>query len=184
MNLQEIYQSKLMTPDEAVARFIQSGAVCAADIALAHAPSFYEAVGRAIEGGKLENITQHTLLDTGAFPFYRPEFAGKYHGVSWFTQANARKAINSGIADVMPGYYRDIPGLFRKYIKPEVMVATVSPMDKHGYFSTGCDGSISEALLATAKIILLEVNDHMPRSLSSPQIHISQVSALWRTTSP
>lgn len=184
MNLQEIYQSKLMTPDEAVSRFITNGAVCAADIALAHAPSLYEAVGRAIEAGKLDDVTQHTLLDTGAFPCYRPEFAGKYHGVSWFTQANARKAINGGIADVMPGYYRDIPGLFRDYVKPEVMVATVSPMDKHGYFSTGCDGSISAALLSTAKIILLEVNSYMPRSLTSPQIHVSQVSALWENNQP
>ena len=184
MNLQEIYQSKLMTPDEAVERFIQSGAVLAADIALAHAPSLYEAIGRAIEAGKINNITQHTLLDTGAFPCYRPEFAGKYLGVSWFTQANARKAINAGYGDVMPGYYRDIPGLFRDYVKPEIMVATVSPMDKHGYFSTGCDGSISAALLSTAKIILLEVNEHMPRALSAPQIHVSQVSALWENNKP
>ena len=184
MDLKAMYQSKLMTPDEAVSRFLYSGAVCAADIALAHSPSLYEAVGRAIEAGQLDNITQHTLLDTAPFPFYRPEFAGKYHGVSWFSQAFARKAINAGYADAMPCYYRDIPGLFEEYIKPEVLVATVSPMDKHGYFSTGCDGSISRGLLATAKIILLEVNENMPRALSAPQIHISQVSALWENNEP
>ena len=102
MDLQAMYQSKLMTPDEAVSRFLYSGAVCAADIALAHSPSLYEAVGRAIEAGKLDNVTQHTLLDTAPFPFYRPEFAGKYHGVSWFSQAPALTAINGGFADVMP----------------------------------------------------------------------------------
>ncbi len=179
-----MYQSKLMTPDEAVSRFLYNGAVCAADIALAHAPSFYEAVGRAIEAGQLDDVTQHSLLDTAPFPFLRPEFAGKYHGVSWFSQAFARKAINGGYADAMPCYYRDIPGLFEEYIKPEILVATVSPMDKHGYFSTGCDGSISRGLLHTAKIILLEVNEHMPRALSAPQIHISQVSALWENHQP
>ncbi len=184
MDLHALYQEKMMTPDEAVSRFLYSGAVCAADIALAHAPSLYEAVGRAIEAGKLDNITQHTLLDTAPFPFYRPEFAGKYHGVSWFSQAFARKAINAGYGDAMPCYYRDIPGLFEEYIKPEVLVATVSPMDKHGYFSTGCDGSISQGLLNTAKIILLEVNEHMPRALAAPQIHISQVSALWENHEP
>ena len=98
---QELYNSKLTTPDEAVSRCLHSGAVCASDIALAHSSLFYEAVGRAIAEGRLDDITQHTLLDTGAFPFYRPEFAGKYHGVSWFSQGPARKAINGGFADVI-----------------------------------------------------------------------------------
>ncbi|MDD3348015.1 acetyl-CoA hydrolase/transferase C-terminal domain-containing protein [Oscillibacter sp.] len=183
-NLNTIYQSKLTTPDEAVSRFLHSGAVCASDIALAHSSTLYEAIGRAISAGKLDDITQHTLLDTSPFPFYRPEFAGKYHGVSWFSQASSRKAINAGIADVMPAYYRDIPGLMETYIQPDVLIAVVSPMDKHGYFSTGCDGSISAGILATAKTILLEVNSHMPRSLTSPQIHVSQVSALWENHTP
>ncbi len=183
-NFQLLYQSKRTTPDEAVSRYISSGAVCASDIALAHSAQLYEAVGRAIQAGEISNITQHTLLDTGAFPFYRPEFAGKYNGVSWFSQSASRKAVNGGFADVMPAYYRDFPNLFRENIKPEVMIAVVSPMDKHGYFSTGCDGSISAALLASAKVILLEVNPHMPRSLTSTQIHISQVSALWENDAP
>ena len=34
MDLKAMYQSKLMTPDEAVSRFLYNGAVCAADIAL------------------------------------------------------------------------------------------------------------------------------------------------------
>ena len=104
--------------------------------------------------------------------------------MSWFSQGPARKAINGGFADVMPAYYRDIPGLFQDYVKPEVLIAVVSPMDKHGYFSTGCDGSLSAALFATAKTVLLEVNPHMPRSLSSTQIHISQVDALWENDAP
>lgn len=184
MDLQALYRSKLMTPDEAVSRFLTSGAVCAADIALAHSPLFYDAVARAIRAGRLDDITQHSLLDTGPFPFFQPEFAGKYHGVSWFSQVSARKAVNDGITDIMPAYYRDIPDLFREVIRPDVLVATVSPMDKHGYFSAGCDGSISAALLSTARIILLEVNAHMPRSLSASQIHISQVSALWENNVP
>lgn len=184
MNLQELYQTKRMTPDEAVEKFIFAGAVCASDIALAHSPLLYEAVARAIEGGTLSDVTQHTLLDTGNFPFYRPELSERYHSVTWFSQSFARKAVNKGLADVMPAYYRDIPELFRDYVKPTVLVAVVSPMDKHGYFSTGCDGSISAALLSTAKTILLEVNPNMPRSLTSTQIHISQVSALWENSQP
>lgn len=184
MDIQTLYKEKLMTPDEITKRFIKSGSVIAADIALAHSQEMYEAIGKAVAAGEISDITQHTLLDIGAFPCYREEFAGKMHGVSWFTQAPARKAINAGFADVMPAYYRDIPNIFREYVKAEVMIAMVSPMDKHGYFSTGLDGSASEALIEDAKIIILEVNKKMPRSLSSPQIHISQVSGLFESDKP
>jgi hypothetical protein len=67
-----------------------------------------EVRGMTDSKGKLKNITQHTLLDTGDFPFFQPELAGEYRDVTWFSQAFARKAVNAGLADVMPAYYRDM----------------------------------------------------------------------------
>lgn len=173
-----------MTPQAAVERFIHSGDVCATDLGLAHSAAIYEAIGEAIRSNKLQDITQHSILETGNFPFFRDEFAGKYKAISWFSQDVARRAVGAGRADVMPAYYRDIPNLMEKFIKPNVFIATVSPMDKHGYFSAGCDCSISNALLAAAKVVLLEVNPNMPRVFSTTQIHISQVSALWESNTP
>lgn len=183
--LQQCYADKLTTPEQA-AQLLENGAVCATDIALAHSFQFYEAVQARIAAGELDNITQHSLLETRTPPFFTPEGSGSYHGVTWFSSAAARKAVNQGLADVMPAYYRDIPSLFRERLQPpaEVFVGVVSPMDKHGYFSTGCDGSITPALLQSAKMILLEVNPNMPRSLFAPQIHISQVTALWENDEP
>lgn len=178
-----LYREKMMSPETAAA-LLQSGDVCASDIALAHSELFYNAVGARIEKGELTDITQHSVLDMGARPFFTEELSSQYHGVSWFSGAMARKAINQGHGDVMSSYYRDIPGLFRQYIKPGVFIASVSPMDKHGYFSVGCDSSITSALLDTAHTILLEVNACMPRSLSSPQIHISRVNGLWENNQP
>ena len=183
MDFQTLYQSKLTTVDEA-AKYVCSGVVCATDIGLSNSSMFYEAIGKRIQNGELKDVTQHTLLDTAPYPFYRPEFAGKYHGVSWFSQGAARKAINMGFADVMPAYYRDFPDIHRDYIKPDVFICVVSPMDRHGYFSTGCSGSLTEAILVSAKTILLEVNPQMPRALTAPQIHISQVTALWENEAP
>ena len=57
---QKLYAEKLTTPEGAVEAHLRSGMVCGTDIALAHAPRFYEAVGKAIQDGKLENITQHS----------------------------------------------------------------------------------------------------------------------------
>lgn len=181
---QKLYAEKQVTVEQA-AGMLSSGAVCGADIALAQPNSFYDAVSARVQAGELENIVQHSLLDTYAAPFLTdPKVAENYRCVSWFSQAAARKAVNQGLADVMPCYYRDIPGLFRDFVKADVFVAVVSPMDKHGYFSAGCDGSVTPALLSTAKQVFLEVNSHMPRCVTGPQIHISQVTALWENHKP
>jgi acyl-CoA hydrolase len=183
-NVQKLYAEKLTTAAGA-AELLSSGMVCAADIALAQPFSFYEAVADRVRRGELDNIVQHSLLETRNAAFFSdPEIAAHYRCVSWFSSGVARKSVNQGITDVMPCYYRDIPRMFRDDIQPDVYVAVVSPMDKHGYFSTGIDGSVSQALIQSAKLILLEVNPRLPRCLTSPQIHISQVSALWENEQP
>lgn len=179
----DLYRQKLTTP-ELAAQLIPSDAVCASDIALAQSALFYRALSAQIEENHLHNIIQHNILDIENYPFFTEQIAADYRGVSWFSGAFARKAINKGLADVMPCYYGDYPSLFRNYIKPEIFIGVVSSMDKHGYFSTGCSSSTTDALLESAKTVLLEVNPHMPRSLSSPQIHISRVTALWENDAP
>ena len=183
LDFRQLYQEKLTTPAKA-AELLRDGTVCASDIALSHSAAFYDAVAQRIHKKSLFNITQHSLLDIAAFPFFDEQLAGTYHGVSWFSSAAARKAIGQGAADVMPAYYRDIPALLRDHVQPDVFVGVVSPMDRHGYFSTGCAGSISQAILSGAHQIFLEVNPNMPRSLTAPMIHISQVTALWENAAP
>ena len=78
----------------------------------------------------------------------------------------------------MPAYYRDIPALIRENKQINCICISVSPMDKHGYFSMGPTSSASEDLLSRADYIFLEVNRQMPRSLTAPAIHISRVKAL------
>lgn len=179
----KIYKSKLKTVDE-VASFVSSGAVSASDIALANSALIYEALGKRVAKGELKNVTHHTILDLAHYPFYDPEIAPDLRSVSWFTQGNGRKAVNAGLADVMPCYYSDMPDLFGNYVKPDTFIAVVSPMDKHGYFSTGTSASNSQAMINSAKTILLEVNPNMPRAVTGPQIHISQVTALCENDAP
>ena len=180
MNFNEEYNEKRMTP-QMIAIQVQPGWVCATDIALGVPYAIVDAIGdrtKDVWNDGLSNITLHTMLDTRPLSFFEESNKEKLHGVSWFSGASQRKAVNGGWADVMPAYYRDMPGLFERYIDVDAFFAVVSPMDKHGYFSTGCNGSVSQALINKAKRIYLQVNENMPRALSAPVIHISQVTAL------
>ncbi|MCI9330785.1 MAG: 4-hydroxybutyrate--acetyl-CoA CoA transferase [Oscillibacter sp.] len=183
VDYQALYNEKRMSVEEAAA-LIPSGAVCASDTALAHTESFYQALANRVLRGEVKDITHHSILEFGDRPFFTKEVSEEYHAISWFSGVSARKGINQGYGDVMPAYFRDFPRLFREFSKPEILIAAVAPMDKHGYFSVGCVGGATPALLDTAKTVLLEVNRHMPRSLASPQIHISQVAALWEDDHP
>ena len=183
-DFQKIYSEKLTTP-EGAAKLIESNSCIAADIALSQPFTLYKAIAERVRKGELKNLTQHSLLDTEAAPFMTDaELAENYRGITWFSQAFARKAVNAGIMDVMPAYYRDIPHLLGDVASPDVYVGVVSPMDKHGYFTTGTSHSVSAGILKSAKKVILEVNPNMPRSLSSKLIHISEVDALYENDAP
>ncbi len=180
MSFNEEYRKKLITPAQIAAR-IQPGWTCASDIALAVPYTICDAIGDRVKNDGLSGVTLHTMLDTRPLSFFGEEYKGKLTGISWFSGGGMRKAVNGGWADVMPSYYRDMPSLFTDYVDIDAYIAVVSPMDKHGYFSAGVDGSVSFALIRKAKHIFLQVNKNMPRALTAPLIHISQVEALCET---
>lgn len=176
VDIQAAYAEKRTAP-EAIAQQVQSGWNCCTDIGAAIPPALLAALGQRGAAGQLDHVILHTMLDLTKQAVLQPDAAG-ITPVSWFSGGGLRSAVNSGQADVMPCYYRDMPELFRDYVEVDAFFAAVSPMDEHGYFSTGVTGSNSEVLIRKAKHIYLEVNTNMPRVPSAPMVHITQVTAL------
>ncbi|MDL2328108.1 4-hydroxybutyrate--acetyl-CoA CoA transferase, partial [Ruminococcaceae bacterium OttesenSCG-928-A11] len=175
MDYQNLYREKLC-PAEAIAARIQSGWSCCTDIA-ACLPAITAALNQRCAAGQLEGVALHGLLDLTPNPLLAGEADG-VTPVTWFSGGGLRKAVNAGRGDIMPCFYRDMPSLFTNHVPVDAFLVAVSPMDRHGYFSTGITTSNSAALLEKASRIYLEVNPQMPRSLFGPQIHISRVDAL------
>ncbi|MCL1996440.1 MAG: 4-hydroxybutyrate--acetyl-CoA CoA transferase [Defluviitaleaceae bacterium] len=183
MNPQEIYKQKLCSPDRIVAQF-QNDWVIVSDAALAAPLAIYTALGNRAEKGELKSIILNSFLDVIPMPCYDENLSDIIKGTTWFSAGGGRGAVAKGIADVMPCHYSDAPALIRDYTHIDTFCVRVSPMDKHGYFTTGCSASISEAMRNKAKRIYVEVNENMPRALSGPIIHISQVEALCEDNTP
>ena len=183
MDLEKLYQEKRCTPEEIAAQ-IEPGWSCCTDIAAAIPPAIVNALGRRAASGELRDVRLHTMLDLIPLDMLKPAAAQGLTPVSWFSGGGLRTAANEGRGDVMPCYYRDMPSLFTDYVEADAFFATVSPMDEHGWFSTGASASNSAALLAKAKRVYLEVNPGMPRALSGPAVHISQVTALCESNTP
>jgi acyl-CoA hydrolase len=125
------------------------------------------------------------MLDVYPFAFYQDStLNGKLNGISWFSGSGARKAVNGGYADLMPGYYRDMPGIIRRCCDYDAVVLSVSPMDSHGFFSLSCTTSYSEAMLDKTQRIFLEVNRELPRAVRGTQLHISRIDAILENDHP
>lgn len=184
MNYQELYQAKLTTP-ERLAEALQSGWNIGMDSATAQTPAIMSAFAQRAKDQDLSGIRVQTLLDVYPFEFYaEEEVARRMQGWSWFSSGGARAAVGKGWADVLPSYYRDIPGHIRRGQEYDVFCVAVSPMDKHGYFSLGNNASYAQAMLDKSKRVFLEVNDQQPRAVCGAQIHISQVDAIVENSFP
>ncbi len=184
MDFSALYQAKLTDAASLAAR-VENGWNIGMDAALAQAPGFAEALAARAQKGELSGVWVQTLLDVYPFAFYLDEqLNGKLNGLSWFSSTGARKAINGGYADVLPGYYRDMPGHILRRPDYDAVVLAASPMDKHGYLSLSCTSSYSEAMLEKTGHIYLEVNRQLPRAVCGTQVHISRVEALIENDHP
>ena len=183
MDIWKAYEQKRTTP-EGIARRIESGSVCVTDIAVAEPVGIIRALGERVKAGEVTGLVHHNIFGIEPFDQYTPEAAFGQHVISWFSAGPARSAVNAGLGDVMPMYYRDAEQLWDQYLDVDVFYITVSPMDEKGYFSLGTVASYSDILMKKAKHIYLEVNQYCPRVLCGPVIHISQVEALCERNQP
>lgn len=166
-----------MTAEDIASR-IKDGDSCVTDIAAAIPPAILNALAERAASGKVQGITLHSMLDLEPMKWLDEKTLRGITPVSWFSGSGLARLVNKGKADIMPCYYRDMPAFFRDDTKIDDLLVCVSPMDKHGYFSTGATGSNSAVQIRKARRIFLEVNSYMPRAVTAPQIHISQIAGL------
>jgi itaconate CoA-transferase len=57
-------------------------------------------------------------------------------------------------------------------------MVTVSPMDRHGYFSLGTNADYGASVIRKAGKVVVEVNRFMPRTFGECSVHISEVDAV------
>jgi 4-hydroxybutyrate CoA-transferase len=125
---------------------------------------------------ELEDVELVHVLLLGEDPLSRLEMEGHFRHNSLFVGPADRKAINEGRADYVPIFLHQIPDLFYTNQMPlDVAILHMSPPDEHGFMSYGVEVLASKAAAETAKIVIAQVNERMPRILGDSFIHISRV---------
>lgn len=178
----EDYKKKLCSPEEAVLDIKSGDRVFISGNAATPFVLVEELSKRKEELQDVELV--HVLL-LGDDPLAKPEMEGHFRHNSLFVGPADRKAINEGRADYLPIFLHQIPELFFSDQMPlDVAILQLSPPDEHGFMSFGVEILCSKAAAETAKIVIAQVNDKMPRILGDSFIHVSRVDRIVEESRP
>ena len=175
-NYQEMYRQKLTTADEAV-KVIKSGDWVDYGFCAIHPRVLDEALAR--RAPELEDVKVR-----GGISLWKPaifDIEDPVHHIifnSHHMSSVERHHIASGAGFHEPMRYSELPRYYYDHITPpDVAMFQVTPMDKHGYFNFGLSASHVKAVCEMAKVVIVEVNENMPRCLGGFDncIHISEV---------
>ena len=177
-----MYKDKLRAPNEIVSEF-KSGDICVSNGQITEPIGMLDALVDYARKKNLKGLKHYLLLPMRQQKYMAKEVSPYIRHISHFVSGFDREMIWDGDADYLPSHYSDVPKIWKQVLhEPDVFYCTVAPMDKHGYFSCGTAGDLSE-VRHRAKKILLEVNPTMPRTFGS-MIHISEVTALMENDTP
>ena len=193
MDIASLYQSKLTMPNQAVAS-IPSGSKLSMGMAMAEPPALLKALADRAEAGGIEDLKVYYFEATSIAgkTILRYELMDRIRPYCMFVSATERALIKRGvengerkIINYVPNNFHQAPRLLIDEIGIETFVCTVSPIDRHGYFSFGTGNDYSTKVARAAKRLIVEVNANMPRvSGAGAELHVSEVDAIVENNVP
>lgn len=138
-----------------------------------------------VRNESLSGIELYHLHTEGPAPFVDAAHRERFLSVSLFAGPPVRHAIDEGAADFIPVFLSDIPALFlTRRIPLDVALLQLSPPDSHGFCSLGTSVDAALAASLSARHIVAEINQQMPRTLGNTLVPFSRIDACVYTDRP
>ena len=185
------YKAKLCAPADAV-RFARSGSNISMGMALGEPPALLGALNEKIEAGNLTDIRLWYFhsMPAAAQTLLRYDMMDHVHPHCMFMGPTERALAERGekegrkVLNFVPVAFSDAPRLLSQHLQLDTFITTVSPMDKHGYFSFGTNNDYASTAARSARHTVVEVNKHMPRVFGDSMIHVSEIDAIIENHEP
>jgi itaconate CoA-transferase len=187
------YKSKLTTPEVAVGR-IASGVTLSMGMAMSEPPALLKALADRAAAGKVDDLKVYYYESTriAGETILRYELTDRIHPYCMFVTPVERALIKRGeqeggrkVLTYVPSNFSQAPRILTEHIGIDTFLITVSPMDRHGYFTLGTGNDYSGKVARAAKHLIVEVNAQMPRVFGSmAQLHVSEVEAIVENNTP
>jgi itaconate CoA-transferase len=179
------YERKLTAPEKAVA-CIQDSDTIVHGMAAGEPPALLGAIANRVRAGLLTDIKVFSLLpmEHAAQTILALDLSDRIHPYCWFLSSADRDLVRGGKNYFVPNEFHQIPRLCRDFMKIDVVVTTVSPMDRAGFFTFGVVNDYISTAARHCKRLLVEVNSHMPRVFGDSLLHVSEVDAVVEHEAP
>ena len=180
----EEYRSKLRTPEEAVIAVRDGDWI---DYTISQGQPVLLDAALAKRKGELKDVNcrGYFMFEPLRIVEDDPEHESfSYH--SWYTAGVERKYWAQGLISHIPMIYRNQSSYYQRGLcRVNVAMIAVAPMDDQGYFNLHFTCATSKPVLDAADIVIVEVNEHLPRvrgleerraqGIDANRIHISEV---------
>lgn len=190
MSLAE-YRSKLTSAETAAAQ-VRSHTNLSMGMALGEPPALLRALGARLAAGELTDLALwyfHSMPVAGE-TVLRYEFLDRVRPHCMFLGVYERELIKRGeaegrkLVDFVPMAFSESARLLSERVEIDTFITTVSPMDKHGWFTFGTNNDYGSTVARAAKRLIVEVNRNMPRVFGDSFIHVSEVDAVVENDEP
>lgn len=175
MDYTTIYNSKRVSP-EAAAELISSGD-WVDYAAFLCAPKVIDAA-LAKRADQLTDVKIRSLAYPGTPAVATAnEGKNKFSYNSWHFSSAERKMHDRGECHFIPFVYHEGPSHYRNNIDVDVCILRTGKMDKFGFLNYGAANSCTRSAIEKARLVIVEINENMPRCLGGfhESIHISEV---------
>ncbi len=190
MDVNQVYREKLMTADQAAA-LLSSDSDAAMGMATAEPSALLAALARRIAAGGLSGLRLwyfHSMEHASA-TVLQPSLLGRVRPHCMFLSSVERRLMREnpaciGQIEFVPVAFSESPRLLREDVALDACVTTVSPMDRHGFFTFGTGNDYTSAAARSARKLIVEVNPNMPRVFGESPLHVSEVDAIVEHSAP
>jgi acyl-CoA hydrolase len=183
-----MYKKKLCSADEC-AKFVQNRDGISAPMGNGQPAAIMNAIAKRVRENDLRDIVYSAGIDVKWMDTLSPDIQDRMQMNSGFVGVAVRQGCQKGLYTYMSnrlGQSVDIIANHVDHIKKGAVAAVVSPMDEHGFFSSGSHADIGWGSWRCGKFrdLYLEVNEHMPKTYGNNHYHISEVTALIENNTP
>src|SRR5258705_3467092 len=103
--------------------------------------------------------------------------------VSYCGTGRNRELTRAGVLDIWPSHYSDLPRhIADGALRVDVLMLQVAPPDENGCYSLSMACEYLAAALATARSIVVQINDRAPWTHRSGQLRVEQISHCLHTS--
>lgn len=181
MSWKEIYNSRLMSAEEAVKKVPSNSRVV-----VGHAvgePAYLLSV-MAEHKEWYENVEIFHMVSFGKNEYCNEGMEKHFRHNSLFVGGNTRKSIQSGRGDYTPCFFSEIPRLFEEQLHPDVALIMVTPPDENGKVNLGVSVDYTKGAAKNAKLVIAQVNDQMPYTYGDSLLDVSEIDCFVEHSNP